>query len=252
MSATVTASLTSDGAGPPRIELTAFLPRAVDAARVAQAGPEPLRTDAHEAAAAKREVAKFKVLGDQIRTARQRVASAELTFKKVRAAKDLLECDPEPDLANKLRKIEGELVISEQERASAIADLALIEPLAAPVWPAAANSVAIAVTGVLDTRQRELWHELEAAQQAVDGALVRVREVVEKAVRETLLGPLAELRVLQAARDRFDTGTVRMLEEIRTNLVGPPPAGVWPTDANHRFWKAPDPIPVAAPDRVTA
>lgn len=183
--------------------------------------------------------AKYNVLREQIEGAEARVRAANKTFERVRAAKKLLEDNPEPDLANKLRAIESQLAAAEADKTAAEADLSVIRRLAPALYAAAANAVGAHAEAKAMERALALREPREQAEAKLDDARQQLEAVIRKAVAEIVAPAMWQLLVARRAATQAHTQSGRFSVDVTHSVLGPVPAGV--RMMNGRFEPAPSP-----------
>jgi hypothetical protein len=194
-------------------------------------------------------VQRWRTLGTQIDAARKVVADAERTFRRVEAAKRLLEDNPSDEFANKLREVEAQHAAAVAAKARAERDLETVRHLVPKHWTPAAQAVHSAVSAA------SIQHMIatSAAADAVDARLTaaaeKVAEVVAAAVAEHLVPVAFEALAMHHARRAGRGGHGALADEMRAEFCGPVPDGVRPAESGcaGRFEVVPPPPPPAPP-----
>jgi hypothetical protein len=176
-----------------------------------------------------REIPEFKtyrVLAQQIEDAQAAVTAAHRTFERVTAAKRLLEDSPEPNLANKLRTITGEIEQAEKDKASAEADLAQIKRLLPGHWAQAAGRVLSQASAAATKKLGDLLNAEQTAKKKVEHACEVVSGILQKAILEHIVPLADEIAVLEVASAQPIEKGGANVEKILQQLMGRMPASL--------------------------
>ena len=235
----------------------------VDPLPIAHRYRGPRRRAEHRAAAAKAlsaeiaskyEVQKWKTIGAQIAAARAKVAEAELTLKRVAAAKQLLEENPEPDLANKLLAITQRREAAITARAAAEAELEVLHRVdVAGFWCEAANSIRGTVRTAGTTLVIALSEKRERVSTALNEAAEKVRRILHDAIAEYITPLLGDERAIAFAQRDAEKNLTALLDALRIEHIGAMPAGAQESNATPyrgSFEKVPLPSPPPPPPVV--
>jgi hypothetical protein len=171
-------------------------------------------------------VKRFAPLGAQIAAAEAKVALAKIKFQQAEAAKVLLESNPEPDLANKLRAIEGEVTAAEESKAAAEVELAKIRYLVPKLWTNAAEAIRGHVNMATMRHRLTLHAPIGDAEEHVSQGLKQLAETIEAAVKKYVAESVDALGIAIAAEkfahDKSDAAPAAIVGTI----LGAIPKGV--------------------------
>ncbi|MBY0459177.1 MAG: hypothetical protein K2V38_17720, partial [Gemmataceae bacterium] len=166
-------------------------------------------------------VKKWLTLRPQISSAERAVRDADRVIQAVQHARAILELNPEPDLACKLRESESRYDAAVAAKAAAERDLATIRHLVAPLWVSAANSIPHACTTAVLARDQEVQDAGVVAKRSLRDAIAKVEAVISAVVGTVLVPALVEASALEQAGRQLIRGMLEGDNEVTAKVIGP-------------------------------
>lgn len=207
----------------PTLEIAAMLPHVGGAEKVAsEIGIPSLQKTATEEILKSDQFKKFKIFQDQVKAARERVAKAERVFAEARAAKVLLESNPEPDFAAKLNASVARVAAAQRDYDAAKSELAVLvgSGLFSRHWVECANEVNYRATIMSNLKLNELLEQQKVTREEIQAACEKIESILKKALEEHLYSLTRGQIVLSLAVRAYSRGEPEILaENIRDELL---------------------------------